>query len=118
MTPLAPRTPYTAVAEASLSTLTFFTSFGSSMLKAVELMRSPVTNISNALVGRIAGMAAVQKTGEAGFEESTIRAGRRRSILEHVDVLHIVRVEHVEGRHVAHDAVDDDQPSGSCRARS
>ena len=35
--------------------------------------------------------------------------GRRRSILEHVDVLHIVRVEHVEGRHVAHDAVDDDQ---------
>lgn len=32
-----------------------------------------MTNISNALVGRIAGMAAVQKTGEAGFEESTIR---------------------------------------------
>lgn len=38
-----------------------------------ELMRSPVTNVSNALVGRIAGMAAVQKTGEAGFEEMTIR---------------------------------------------
>ena len=42
-------------------------------LSGKELMRSPVTNISNALVGRIAGMAAVQKTGEAGFEESTIR---------------------------------------------
>ena len=163
-------------------------------LSGKELMRSPVTNISNALVGRIAGMAAVQKTGEAGFEESTIRVrgvgtyagdqnpqfvlrkdlnvvglavvgerlvaqhgivvgidqagqgrrggeadigrerdfqaafaaalgrhdddavgtayavhGCRRSVLEHVDVLHIVRVEHVEGRHVAHDAVDDDQ---------
>lgn len=38
-----------------------------------DLMRAPVTNISNALVGRIAGMAAVQKSGEAGFEESTIR---------------------------------------------
>ena len=42
-------------------------------LSGKELMRSPVTNISNALVGRIAGMAAVQKTGEAGFEESTPR---------------------------------------------
>ena len=30
-------------------------------LSGKELMRSPVTNISNALVGRIAGMAAVQE---------------------------------------------------------
>lgn len=42
-------------------------------ISSKELMRSPATNVSNALVGRVAGVAAVQKTGEAGFEESTIR---------------------------------------------
>ena len=46
MTPLAPRTPYTAVAEASLSTLTFSTSFGSSMLKAVMSRTMPSMTIS------------------------------------------------------------------------
>lgn len=38
-----------------------------------ELIKSPSANISNALVGQVAGMAAVQKSGEAGFEETTIR---------------------------------------------
>lgn len=42
-------------------------------LSGDELINSPVTNVSNALIGRIAGMSAIQKTGEAGFEESTIR---------------------------------------------
>lgn len=38
-----------------------------------DIIKSPVTNVSNALVGRIAGLSSVQKSGEAGFSESTIR---------------------------------------------
>ena len=59
-------------------------------LSGKELMRSPVTNISNALVGRIAGMAAVQKTGEAGFEESTIRVRGVNSLSASSDPLYVI----------------------------
>lgn len=37
------------------------------------LLRSPVTNVSNALVGRVAGLSSIQKTGEAGYDQTTIR---------------------------------------------
>ena len=38
-----------------------------------EIVKSPVGALSNALVGRVSGLSAIQKSGEPGFEESTIR---------------------------------------------
>ena len=38
-----------------------------------EIVKSPVGALSNALVGRVSGLSAIQKYGEPGFEESTIR---------------------------------------------
>jgi TonB-dependent starch-binding outer membrane protein SusC len=38
-----------------------------------EVSEAPVTNVSNALVGRLPGVAAVQRSGEPGKDGSTIR---------------------------------------------
>lgn len=38
-----------------------------------NIIKSPVSNISNALVGRISGLSSVQQSGEAGFDQTTIR---------------------------------------------
>ncbi|MEX0927818.1 MAG: SusC/RagA family TonB-linked outer membrane protein [Balneolales bacterium] len=38
-----------------------------------ELVQSPVSNISNSLVGRLPGLIAVQRSGEPGFDGSSIK---------------------------------------------
>lgn len=38
-----------------------------------DLLQSPQANISNALAGRMAGLLAVQRSGEPGHDESTLR---------------------------------------------
>lgn len=38
-----------------------------------RLVKSPVGNVSNALLGRVSGLTAVQKSGEPGVDEATIR---------------------------------------------
>lgn len=38
-----------------------------------KIIKSPVSNISNAIVGRVSGIATVQQSGEVGFDETTIR---------------------------------------------
>lgn len=42
-------------------------------IKGTELAKSPTVNLSNALVGRLPGVTAIQSTGEPGYDGSTIR---------------------------------------------
>lgn len=44
-----------------------------SQVSGDNIVKSPVSNISNALVGRISGLASVQQSGEVGHDEATIR---------------------------------------------
>lgn len=44
-----------------------------SSIATKELLQSPVANISNSLVGRMAGLFAVQGSGEPGNDQSTLR---------------------------------------------
>jgi TonB-linked SusC/RagA family outer membrane protein len=44
-----------------------------SAIKTTDLLQSPQANISNALVGRLPGLFAVQRSGEPGKDQSTIR---------------------------------------------
>ncbi|MFC3559265.1 SusC/RagA family TonB-linked outer membrane protein [Pedobacter jamesrossensis] len=44
-----------------------------SSIESKTLVQSPVANISNSLVGRVAGLSAVQASGEPGADQSTIR---------------------------------------------
>ncbi|MGV8096557.1 MAG: TonB-dependent receptor [Mangrovibacterium sp.] len=44
-----------------------------SSMKNTELLQSPQANISNALAGRLSGILAVQRSGEPGADQSTIR---------------------------------------------
>ncbi len=44
-----------------------------SSVNTKELMQSPQANISNALVGRMPGLTAVQKSGEPGNDQSIVR---------------------------------------------
>ena len=43
------------------------------MVKGAELDKSPTMNLSNSLAGRMPGVTALQRTGEPGFDGSTIR---------------------------------------------
>lgn len=43
------------------------------MVKGAELDKSPTVNLSNSLAGRLPGVTALQRTGEPGFDGSTIR---------------------------------------------
>ena len=43
------------------------------MVKGAELDKSPAVNFSNSLAGRLPGVTALQRTGEPGFDGSTIR---------------------------------------------
>ena len=43
------------------------------MVKGAELDKSPTVNLSNSLAGRLPGITALQRTGEPGFDGSTIR---------------------------------------------
>jgi TonB-linked SusC/RagA family outer membrane protein len=42
-------------------------------VKGTELDKSPTMNLSNSLAGRLPGVTAMQRTGEPGFDGSTIR---------------------------------------------
>ncbi len=42
-------------------------------IKSAELLQTPVGNISNALAGRTSGLTAVQRSGEPGKDQSTLR---------------------------------------------
>lgn len=42
-------------------------------VKGTELEKSPTVNLSNALVGRLPGISAVQSSGEPGYDGSNIR---------------------------------------------
>jgi TonB-linked SusC/RagA family outer membrane protein len=44
-----------------------------SMVTTKDLLQSPQANISNALVGRLPGLLAVQRSGQPGYDKSTIR---------------------------------------------
>ena len=44
-----------------------------SSVAGTNLVKSPVGNVSNALLGRVSGLTAVQKSGEPGVDEATIR---------------------------------------------
>jgi len=44
-----------------------------SAINGKEILQSPATNVSNSLVGRLAGLVAVQPSGEPGNDASTIR---------------------------------------------
>jgi len=42
-------------------------------VKGDELMKSPATNLSHALVGRMSGVVTYQRSGEPGYDDATIR---------------------------------------------
>ncbi len=42
-------------------------------VKGAEVVQAPVTNVSNALAGRLAGVTAIQRSGEPGRDGATIR---------------------------------------------
>ena len=42
-------------------------------VKGEELLKSPATNLSNSIAGRMAGVTAVNSSGEPGYDGSTIR---------------------------------------------
>ena len=44
-----------------------------SQVSGRDLVSTPVINISNAIVGKVSGLTAIQNTGEVGNEHSTIR---------------------------------------------
>lgn len=44
-----------------------------STVKGSELLKSPQTNLSNSFAGRLSGVIAVNRSGEPGFDGSTIR---------------------------------------------
>lgn len=44
-----------------------------STVKGRDIVQSPTTNVSNSLVGRLAGVSAVQRSGQPGSDGSTIR---------------------------------------------
>lgn len=44
-----------------------------STVKSEDLLRTPVANVSNALIGRMTGVLAKQGSSEPGFDQSTIR---------------------------------------------
>ena len=42
-------------------------------VKGDELMKSPATNLSHAIVGRLSGVVTYQRSGEPGYDDATIR---------------------------------------------
>ena len=66
-----------------------------SSIKGSDIVKSPATNVSNSLVGRIPGLTAVQGSGEPGADGSTLRI-RGVNSLGNNDVL--VVVDGIAGR--------------------
>lgn len=58
-----------------------------SSVQTKELLQSPQANISNALVGRMPGLTAVQNSGEPGNDQATIRLRGIGSFAGNVDPL-------------------------------
>ena len=66
-----------------------------STIKGTEIVKSPTTNVSNSLVGRVPGLTAIQGSGEPGYDGSTLRI-RGVNSLGNNDVL--VVVDGIAGR--------------------
>ncbi|MBC7688001.1 MAG: TonB-dependent receptor [Aquabacterium sp.] len=66
-----------------------------STIKGSEIVKSPTTNVSNSLVGRVPGLTAIQGSGEPGYDGSTLRI-RGVNSLGNNDVL--VVVDGIAGR--------------------
>ena len=66
-----------------------------STIKGTDVVKSPATNVSNSLVGRVPGLTAVQGSGEPGADGSTLRI-RGVNSLGNNDVL--VVVDGIAGR--------------------
>lgn len=66
-----------------------------STVDGAQITRSPATNVSNSLVGRLPGLVATTGSGEPGYDGSTIRI-RGANTLNNNDVL--VVVDGVAGR--------------------
>ncbi len=66
-----------------------------STIKGTDVVKSPATNVSNSLVGRVPGLTAIQGSGEPGYDGSTLRI-RGVNSLGNNDVL--VVVDGIAGR--------------------
>ena len=66
-----------------------------STIKGSDVIKSPATNVSNSLVGRVPGLTAIQGSGEPGYDGSTLRI-RGVNSLGNNDVL--VVVDGIAGR--------------------
>jgi TonB-linked SusC/RagA family outer membrane protein len=66
-----------------------------SSVKGSEVVKSPATNVSNDLVGRLPGLVAIQPSGEPGYDASTLRI-RGLNTLNNNNVL--VVVDGIAGR--------------------
>ena len=66
-----------------------------SKVEGKEIVQAPVTNVSNSLVGRLPGLVSVTRSGEPGYDGSTIRI-RGTNTLGNNDAL--VVVDGVPGR--------------------
>lgn len=66
-----------------------------STIKGTDIVKSPATNVSNSLVGRVPGLTAIQGSGEPGFDGSALRI-RGVNSLGNNDVL--VVVDGIAGR--------------------
>ncbi len=60
-----------------------------STVKGDQLVKSPVVNLSNSIAGRLAGVVAVNRSGEPGFDGSAIRI-RGANTLNNGDALIVV----------------------------
>ena len=58
-------------------------------VKGTELVKSPVVNLSNSIAGRMAGVVAVNRSGEPGADGSSIRI-RGSNTLNNGDALIVV----------------------------
>ncbi len=66
-----------------------------STVKGTELAKSPTPNLSNAIVGRIPGMITVQRSGQPGNDETTLRI-RGIGTLDNSNAAPLVLVDGVE----------------------
>lgn len=64
-------------------------------IETSELIKSPVSNISNALAGRVPGLTMIQKSGEPGKDQSMIRI-RGRGTLSDANSEPLIIIDGVE----------------------
>ena len=66
-----------------------------SSVKGAELVRSPLPNLSSAVVGRVPGLLSVQRSGQPGNDETTLRI-RGIGTLDNANASPLVLVDGVE----------------------